>query len=71
MDERSPDEKVTQALGSLRLEVRSLAGEVQRLTAQVAAQDKKLRWITSVALVIVGAIGGPNAVELITNSGAV
>jgi hypothetical protein len=71
MDERSPDEKVTQALSSLRLEVQGLAGEVQRLTAQVAAQDKKLRWITSVALVIVGAIGGPNAVELITNSGAV
>jgi hypothetical protein len=58
------DENLAQALENLRREVRSLA-------AQVAAQDKKLRWITSVALVIVGAVGGPNAVELITNSGAV
>lgn len=58
------DEKLAQALGELRREVQSLA-------AQVATQGRQLRWITSAALVVAGAIGGPNAVDLITNGGMV
>ncbi len=57
------DDKILLALGELRREVAAL-------TRQVAEHDRKLRWVTSAALLVIGIIGGPNAVDLIT-SGAV
>lgn len=37
--------------------------KVDQVSVQVADHEKKLRWIVSVALLVVGAIGGPDAVS--------
>lgn len=38
---------------------------VAALTAQVQAHDKKLRWIASAAIFVVGVVGGPNAAHVL------
>lgn len=47
-------------------EVRSLGKKVDALSVKVSALEKKWQWITSAAMLLVGAVGGPNAVSLIT-----
>lgn len=49
--------------------VNELKKKVDHLSAKVSALEKKWQIVTSVALVLVGAVGGPNAVSLITGAG--
>lgn len=44
--------------------------KVDDLVKRVDVHETKLRWIATVAIAIVGAIGGPNAVHLISTFGA-
>ena len=46
----------------------SLESKVDALSTQVAGHNAKLKWITSVALLVIGAVGGPNAVQLVTGA---
>lgn len=57
-----PEDKILTAITVLTRKVDDLA-------AQVSQHDAKLRWITSVALVVIGIVGGPNAVNLISGAG--
>jgi hypothetical protein len=57
------DEKVLSAIARLSRKVDALA-------VQVDGHNVKLRWITSVALVVIGAVGGPNIVQIIASSGS-
>lgn len=47
-----------------------LSEKVDALAVRVADHEKRLRWIVSVALLVVGAVGGPDAVQLITGGAA-
>lgn len=47
----------------------TLTTKVDALTQQVAAHETKLRWVTSAALLVIGVVGGPNALQLITGAG--
>lgn len=49
--------------------IAKLDAKVDALAKQVAAHETKLRWVTSAALLVIGVIGGPNAVSLITGAG--
>lgn len=40
--------------------------KVDGVAVKVADHEKKLRWITSVAILVVGAVGGPNAVHMLS-----
>lgn len=57
-----PDDALLQALTDLQRKVDDLA-------AKVSALERKWQWITSAALLLVGAVGGPNAVSLVTGGG--
>jgi hypothetical protein len=46
--------------------VNDLRKDVAALSAKVVALEKRWQLVTSVAMLVVGAIGGPNAVSLIT-----
>lgn len=46
-----------------------LQTKVDNLTERVAALEKRTQWVTSAALLVIGVIGGPNAVQLITTGG--
>jgi hypothetical protein len=48
--------------------IEQLGRKVDDLAARVTDHEKKLRWIVSVALLVVGAIGGPDAVQLVTGA---
>jgi len=50
--------------------IAKLEQKVDALSVQVAAHNAKLKWITSLALVVIGAVGGPNVVQLIATGGA-
>ena len=50
-------------------ELTRLENQVSNLTAKVAEHETKLRWVTSAALLVIGVIGGPNAVSLISGGG--
>ena len=52
-------DKILKAIGALE-------SKVDSLSKQVTAHDSKLRWITSVALLVIGVVGGPNALQLVT-----
>lgn len=43
-----------------------LETKVDHLTARVAAHERQLRWIVSAAALLVGVLGGPEAVQLLT-----
>ena len=45
--------------------LRRLEDKVDALTRRVADHESKLRWIVSAALVVIGAVGGPDAVQLL------
>lgn len=42
---------------------------ITRIEKKVDAHDKQLKWIVSVALVVIGAVGGPNAAQIIAGGG--
>jgi hypothetical protein len=46
-----------------------LDSKVDALSQKVSDHETKLRWVTSAALLVIGVIGGPNAVSLITGNG--
>lgn len=46
-----------------------LENQVSALTAKVSEHETKLRWVASAALLVIGMIGGPNAVSVITGGG--
>lgn len=46
-----------------------LENKVSDLTAKVSEHETKLRWVASAALLVIGMIGGPNAVSLISGGG--
>lgn len=48
--------------------VNDLKRKVDELAVKVGSLEKKWQYITSVALLLVGAVGGPNAVSLITGA---
>jgi hypothetical protein len=43
--------------------------QVKDLRGQVLDHEKKLRWIMYVAVMVVGAVGGPDAVQVVTGGG--
>lgn len=43
-------------------------GKLDTLAGRVTTHENKLRWIISVALVVLGAVGGPNAVQLVSGA---
>lgn len=49
--------------------IADLKRDFDALAVRVSDHEKKLRWITSAALFIVGLVGGPNAISLITGNG--
>lgn len=49
--------------------ITQLTAKVDNLAQQVAAHDAKLKWITSIAIFVIGVVGGPNAVQLLTSAG--
>lgn len=54
-----PEDQIAKSLADL-------SRKVDDLSTKVGALEKKWQWITSATLLLVGAIGGPNAVSLIT-----
>jgi hypothetical protein len=58
-----PEDKILTALATL-------TQRVEELSTRVGAHEKKLSYITSLALVVIGVVGGPNALQLITSGGA-
>lgn len=57
-----PEDQILAALTELKT-------KVDALTARVSEHETKLRWVTSAALLVIGVIGGPNAVSLISGGG--
>ncbi|HEX5566665.1 MAG TPA: hypothetical protein VFY14_07000 [Streptomyces sp.] len=57
--------KTTDPIARLEAAVTVLSANVKTLNATVQAQGKRLQLLYSVALLVVGAIGGPNAVQLL------
>lgn len=55
------DDKILKAIAQLETKVDALA-------KQVSDHETKLRWVTSAALLVIGVIGGPNAVDLISGT---
>lgn len=54
-----PEDKILVALAKLER-------QVTELSTRVDAHQKKLGVITSAALLVIGMVGGPNAVHLVT-----
>lgn len=50
--------------------ISELRKQVDTLSAKVISLERKWQWITSAALVVVGAVGGPDAVTLVTGGAA-
>ncbi len=50
--------------------IERLEEKVDALAVRVTDHEKRLRWIVSVALLVVGAVGGPDAVQLLTGASA-
>lgn len=48
--------------------IADLSTKVDTLARTVADHQRKLKWITSVALLVVGAIGGPDAVQAVAGT---
>lgn len=48
----------------------ALQTRVDGLTERVAALEKRTQWVTSAALLVIGVIGGPNAVSIVTGGQA-
>lgn len=44
----------------------ALSRKVEALSVQVAGQEKRLHMVYTVVVLVVGAIGGPNAVQALT-----
>lgn len=49
--------------------VTRVENKITRIEKKVDAHDKQLKWIVSVALVVIGAVGGPNAAQVIAGGG--
>jgi hypothetical protein len=49
--------------------VTRVENKITRIEAKVDAHDKQLKWIVSVALLVIGAVGGPNAAQIIAGGG--
>lgn len=47
------------------LAVARLERKVDKLTVKVLDQEKRLRWVVTVAVLIVGAVGGPEAAQVL------
>lgn len=50
--------------------IERLEDKVDALAVRVTDHEKRLRWIVSVALLVVGAVGGPDAVQVLTGASA-
>lgn len=49
--------------------IAKLSSKVDDLAKQVADHERKLRWITTVAVLVIGAVGGPNAAKYLSAGG--
>lgn len=47
-----------------------LTKQVNALTTKVTTLERRWQWITSAALIVVGAVGGPDAVAIVTGGAA-
>lgn len=47
-----------------------LEEKVDALVQRVGDQEKRLRWVVGVAVLVVGAVGGPDAVQLLAGTAA-
>lgn len=45
-----------------------LEGKVETLVQKVSDHERKLRWIVSAALLVLGVVGGPDAVQLLATA---
>lgn len=50
--------------------IERLEDKVDALAVRVTDHEKRLRWIVSVALLVVGAVGGPDAAQFLTGASA-
>jgi hypothetical protein len=54
-------------LSVLQVKMDGMRREIKAITATQAAHAKKIQWITAAALVVIGAIGGPDAVTALSS----
>lgn len=47
-----------------------LETKVDELVQKVTDHERRLRWVVSIAVLVVGAVGGPDAVQLLSGGGA-
>lgn len=45
-----------------------LSEKVDALVEKVNDHEKRLRWVVTVAVLVVGAVGGPDAVQLLSSA---
>lgn len=48
--------------------IAKLEEKVDALVQKVNDHEKRLRWVVTVAVLVVGAVGGPDAVQLLTTA---
>jgi hypothetical protein len=48
--------------------IAKLEEKVDALVQQVKDHEKRLRWVVTVAVLVVGAVGGPDAVQLLSTA---
>lgn len=51
-------------------QLEELRRSTETLTARMAAMERRWSWVSSAALLIIGVVGGPNAVDLIAAGAA-
>lgn len=54
--------------GRILAALADLNGKVDALAKTVSDHQRKLKWITSAALLVIGAIGGPDAVQAVAGT---
>jgi hypothetical protein len=67
--ENTTNPQVATAIAKLETSVETLDKTLNTLMSSVKAQERRLHAVYTVVVLVVGAVGGPNAVAMLTGAG--
>jgi hypothetical protein len=59
----TPEDVIIASLGELKTTLATLTATVDALKSTVAAQERRLHLVYTAVVLVVGVIGGPNAIQ--------
>lgn len=68
MNQHSKESNMSPSTDPVLVAIAKLTTKVDTLVEKVNDHERRLRWIVSAAVLVVGIIGGPDAVQLLTTA---